>query len=65
MPVKDPCKVFACRIQACLNENNYQESACQHAIESMRECCRQWKDKSFVCEGIDIAQKPSEKNESK
>ncbi|KAJ8919990.1 hypothetical protein NQ315_006520 [Exocentrus adspersus] len=61
MPAKDPCKAFACRIQDCLKENNFQESACQHAIEDMRECCRIWKDKSFVCGGIDTGKKPEDK----
>ncbi|XP_076263744.1 cx9C motif-containing protein 4 [Rhynchophorus ferrugineus] len=55
MPVVDPCKVFACKIQACLKEHKFQESACQYAIEDMRECCRKWKEKSYVCGGIDTA----------
>ncbi|KAL1518308.1 hypothetical protein ABEB36_001950 [Hypothenemus hampei] len=55
MPKKDPCKSFACDIQACLKENNFQEPACQHAIEAMRNCCRKWKDRSYVCQGIDTS----------
>lgn len=41
-------------IQKCLNDNNYQESACEEVLELMRECCRKYKDKSVCCEGIDI-----------
>lgn len=70
MKSKDPCKPFACKIQACLKgisqiiyivinyvtyllpENSYQESACQQAIEDMRNCCRKWGELSFVCGGI-------------
>lgn len=61
MPVKDPCKQFACRIQTCLKENKFQEPSCQHAIEEMRECCRKWKEKSYVCGGIDTSRKNTEK----
>lgn len=52
MPQKDPCKPFACKIQECLRANNYQESACEEAIESMRQCCVKWGTESFVCNGI-------------
>ncbi|KAJ8974381.1 hypothetical protein NQ317_001533 [Molorchus minor] len=61
MPVKDPCKVFACKIQDCLKENKFQEPSCQRILEQMRDCCRKWKDKSLVCEGIDISDKPDPK----
>ncbi|CAH0545753.1 unnamed protein product [Brassicogethes aeneus] len=54
MPKKDPCKAFACRIQSCLTANNFQEKKCLHEIEEMKRCCRVWKDKSFVCQGIKI-----------
>jgi hypothetical protein len=37
-----------------LSENNWQESACQEVLESMRQCCLKWKDKSLCCEGIDL-----------
>ncbi|XP_028134820.1 cx9C motif-containing protein 4 [Diabrotica virgifera virgifera] len=57
MSTKDPCKPYACRIQACLKENRFQEKPCQTVIEDMRDCCRKWKDKSFVCGGIDISKK--------
>ncbi|CAH1992292.1 unnamed protein product [Acanthoscelides obtectus] len=33
---------------------DFQEPACQDVIEDMRECCRKWKDKSFVCNGMNI-----------
>uniref|UniRef100_A0A6M2DQM5 Cx9C motif-containing protein 4 n=1 Tax=Xenopsylla cheopis TaxID=163159 RepID=A0A6M2DQM5_XENCH len=52
MRPKDPCKANACMIQKCLNENNYQESACTEVIELMRLCCVKWGTKSFVCNGI-------------
>ena len=52
MPQKDPCKIFACRIQECLSSNNYRESACKQAFEEMRLCCIKWGTKSFVCEGV-------------
>jgi hypothetical protein len=58
MPKKDPCKVFACRIQKCLEDNKFQESACQHAIEDLRNCCRKWKGQSVVCDGIKIDPPP-------
>ncbi|CAG9816002.1 unnamed protein product [Phaedon cochleariae] len=62
MPVTDPCKAFACKIQACLKENKFQEPACKDVIEEMRECCRKWNDKSFVCGGIDTKGKPQDKS---
>ncbi|KAK9885834.1 hypothetical protein WA026_013705 [Henosepilachna vigintioctopunctata] len=55
MPKKDPCKPFACNIQKCLTENNFQESACKQAIEDMRLCCVKWGSASFVCGGIDTS----------
>ncbi|XP_044269913.1 cx9C motif-containing protein 4 [Tribolium madens] len=58
MPKKDPCKVFACRIQKCLEDNKFQESACQYAIEDLHNCCRKWKNQSLVCDGIKIAPTP-------
>ncbi|PSN40335.1 Cx9C motif-containing protein 4 [Blattella germanica] len=55
---KDPCKPFACKIQKCLHENNYQEGACQEFIELLRDCCRKWSTQSISCSGIDISQPP-------
>ncbi|KAK4873300.1 hypothetical protein RN001_015329 [Aquatica leii] len=52
MPKKDLCKVFACKIQSCLEANEYKESACKDAFEDMRQCCIAWGTRSFVCEGI-------------
>ncbi|XP_017096796.1 cx9C motif-containing protein 4 [Drosophila bipectinata] len=51
---KDPCKPFACRIQACLNDNNYQEHKCLDVLEAMRQCCLKWHTKSLCCSGIDL-----------
>ncbi|KAH8300229.1 hypothetical protein KR044_012012, partial [Drosophila immigrans] len=51
---KDPCKRFACRIQACLSANNYQEDRCVEALEQMRVCCLKWHKESLCCSGIDL-----------
>ncbi|KAL9913270.1 cx9C motif-containing protein 4 [Glossina fuscipes] len=51
---KDPCKKNACRIQACLKENNYQESKCLDVLEQMRLCCVKWHRESLCCSGIDL-----------
>ncbi|RZF40382.1 hypothetical protein LSTR_LSTR008812 [Laodelphax striatellus] len=57
MPYKDPCKKFACEIQRCLKENDFQESRCLHCIENLRKCCVTWKPHSISCSGIDIESK--------
>jgi hypothetical protein len=56
MPRKtfDPCKANACKIQACLKDNNYIEEKCLDVLEEMRQCCIKWKPVSLCCEGIDI-----------
>lgn len=53
---KDPCKRFACDIQKCLVENNYQEVRCERVFEAMRKCCIKYKpsSSSLVCEGYDL-----------
>ncbi|KAK7873088.1 hypothetical protein R5R35_000369 [Gryllus longicercus] len=51
---KDPCKPFACNIQKCLTEHNFQESSCAVEIEELRQCCQLWREKSLVCSGIDV-----------
>ncbi|XP_061391423.1 cx9C motif-containing protein 4 [Musca vetustissima] len=51
---KDPCKANACRIQACLKENNYQEEKCKEVLEQMRICCLKWHKTSLCCSGIDL-----------
>ncbi|XP_060652081.1 cx9C motif-containing protein 4 [Drosophila nasuta] len=51
---KDPCKPYACRIQACLSENNYQEDRCVEVLEQMRVCCLKWHKESLCCSGIDL-----------
>ncbi|KAH8421088.1 hypothetical protein KR222_010855, partial [Zaprionus bogoriensis] len=51
---KDPCKPQACRIQACLKENNYQEHKCFAVLEDMRQCCIKWHKQSLCCSGIDL-----------
>lgn len=38
-------------------ENRFQESACEEVFELMRECCRNYKDQSICCSGIDITVK--------
>lgn len=57
---KDPCKPFACNIQKCLKENNFQESKCQEFIEYLRECCKKWHSVSISCSGIDIQETHSQ-----
>ncbi|XP_039953038.1 cx9C motif-containing protein 4 [Bactrocera tryoni] len=49
---KDPCKANACKIQACLSENHYQESKCLEVLEQMRLCCLKWHKESNCCSGI-------------
>lgn len=51
-PTKEPCKKYACAIQDCLRQNNYQESKCLEAIEAMKKCCRGLTTYSFICEGM-------------
>lgn len=63
MSTKDPCKPYACKIQVCLRENKFQEDACRIVIEDMRNCCKKWKDRSYVCEGIDTKEKSKTDNE--
>ncbi|XP_044730013.1 cx9C motif-containing protein 4 [Chrysoperla carnea] len=59
-PYIDPCKKFACRIQKCLQEHNFQEDRCQLEIEELRQCCVKWKSESICCSGIDIPPKKEE-----
>lgn len=53
---KDPCKKFACAIQRCLVENDFQEVRCDKVFEAMRQCCIKFKpiNVSLVCEGYDL-----------
>ncbi|XP_075987546.1 cx9C motif-containing protein 4 [Anticarsia gemmatalis] len=51
---KDPCKKFACELQRCLVEKNYQEVRCKEVFEAMRQCCLKHKPISLVCEGYDL-----------
>ncbi|XP_037813965.1 cx9C motif-containing protein 4 [Lucilia sericata] len=61
---KDPCKANACRIQACLKENNYQEDKCLEVLEQMRQCCLKWHKQSLCCSGIYL-ERPYIKSEEK
>ncbi|KAI4470556.1 cx9c motif-containing protein 4 [Holotrichia oblita] len=63
MKSKDPCKSFACKIQDCLKSHNYQESSCLEAIEDMKNCCKLWGEKSFVCGGFRIDETSSKKTD--
>ncbi|CAG9855997.1 unnamed protein product [Phyllotreta striolata] len=63
MSGKDPCKPFACRIQVCLRENNFQESKCTSVINDMKECCRKWKNLSYVCQGMNLDTETDDQNE--
>ena len=52
-PKPDPCQRYACRIQDCLQKNNYQESKCVKFIRDLEECCKKFAGKSpTVCQGI-------------
>ncbi|XP_017839402.1 cx9C motif-containing protein 4 [Drosophila busckii] len=51
---KDPCKPYACRIQACLSANDFQERRCAEELEQMRQCCLKWHKESLCCSGIDL-----------
>lgn len=51
---KDPCKKNACRIQDCLERNNFQEKFCLNVLEEMRQCCLKWHKESLCCTGIDL-----------
>ena len=52
-PKPDPCQRYACRIQDCLQKNNYQESKCVKFIKDLEECCKKFAGKSpTVCQGI-------------
>ncbi|XP_032596835.1 cx9C motif-containing protein 4 [Drosophila grimshawi] len=62
---KDPCKLYACRIQSCLRENNYQEDRCTEVLEEMRICCLKWHKKSLCCSGINLEEPRLEKPKSK
>lgn len=51
------CKEKACKIQYCLQANNYQESACQAEIAELKACCRKLSPEvlkhSAFCGGIE------------
>ena len=53
-PEKEPCQRFACAIQVCLKNNNFDDNKCQAAIEDMRKCCEKLEKQniySFICQG--------------
>ena len=53
-PEKEPCQRFACAIQVCLKNNNFDDTKCQAAIEDMRKCCEKLEKQqiySFICQG--------------
>ena len=52
---RDPCQKYACELQVCLKNNNFQENKCQNALERLVKCCSLWRQESFkVCSGIKI-----------
>jgi len=56
MPKADPCQKYACKIQDCLQANNWQENKCQTAIENLRKCCERFQHLDQVCcRGIKLA----------
>ncbi|XP_071441585.1 cx9C motif-containing protein 4 [Hetaerina americana] len=55
---KDPCKLYACRIQKCLKENKFNEESCKDVINEMQKCCDKWFDESLCCSGF---KKPAQK----
>ncbi|XP_076096856.1 cx9C motif-containing protein 4-like [Mytilus galloprovincialis] len=40
----DPCQKYACKIQDCLQANNYKMESCKNVIEQLVQCCRKLKD---------------------
>jgi len=52
IPLRDPCKKFACAIQHCLKAHQYQESLCQYQLDQMIHCCTKWTRKSASCAGF-------------
>lgn len=63
MPKPDPCKKFACAIQKCLSENDFQELRCTKQIDNLRECCKKYYKISLVCSGMKPKAK-AEKNQN-
>jgi len=49
---KDPCQRYACKLQDCLEANNYQESRCGHVIQEILTCCSRHRELSVVCSGF-------------
>lgn len=45
----DLCHAEACDIQFCLSKNNYQQAACQEAIQALIRCCEAAEGKSVSC----------------
>ncbi|KAH8850982.1 hypothetical protein KSF78_0000675 [Schistosoma japonicum] len=49
-----PCKYLACKIQACLIKNDYDETQCVNEINALVECCKKFRHvKQPCCEGWD------------
>lgn len=38
-PPNRACYKHTCRIQACLQENNFDPRACAWAVEALKQCC--------------------------
>jgi hypothetical protein len=36
---KDPCKRYACKLQYCLEKNNYREEKCLMVVDELKHCC--------------------------
>lgn len=50
---KDVCHPLACRLQRCLDKNNFDDQKCLKEIDAIKDCCRShWRDSFTCCEGF-------------
>ncbi|GMP39358.1 hypothetical protein CsSME_00010226 [Camellia sinensis var. sinensis] len=58
--IKEPCKKYACDIQACLSKNNFDSRKCLNVIELLQSCCEKCSYKSTHCASVSglLNQKP-------
>lgn len=36
----NPCKPFACNIQACIQRNQFNQERCEHLVDQLYQCCQ-------------------------
>lgn len=39
MPPRYPCQPFACAVQKCLTDNNFDQTKCAQAVKKLEDCC--------------------------